>query len=136
MYLLIRGSQLMFYGSKRGGVKIYFVNYIYLEKIKKQSIIIPKPLPTIFQLYRIVVVSFISGENHPPVASHWQTLSDNVVSSTSRLSGIRTLVLICTGCIGSYISNYHTIMTAPIIGLVKIRSLKWPSAMVKVYIVL
>jgi hypothetical protein len=27
----------MFYGSKRGGVKIYFVNYIYLEKIKKQS---------------------------------------------------------------------------------------------------
>jgi len=92
------------------------------------------PLPTIFQSYRIVVVSFISGENHRPVASHWQTLSHNVVSSTSRLSGIRTLVVIGTGCIGSYISNYHAITTAPIIGLVKIRSLKWPSAMVKVYI--
>jgi hypothetical protein len=128
MYLSMRGSLLMFYGSKHGSVKIYLA--IYLEKIKKQSIIIPN---TIFQLYRIVVVSFISGENHPPVASHWQTLSDNVVSSTSRLSGIQTLVLICTD---SYISNYHTITTAPIIGLVKIRSLKWPSAMVKVYIVL
>jgi hypothetical protein len=23
-----------------------------------------------------------TGENHPPVASHWQTLSHNVVSST------------------------------------------------------
>ena len=30
------------------------------------------------------------GENHRPVASHWQTLSHNVVSSTSRLVGIRT----------------------------------------------
>ena len=58
----------MFYGSKHGGVKIYLA--IYLKKIKKQSIIIPKTLPTIFQLYRIVVVSFISGENHRPAASH------------------------------------------------------------------
>jgi hypothetical protein len=32
----------------------------------------------------------VSGENHRPVASHWQTLSHNVVSSTPRLSGIRT----------------------------------------------
>jgi hypothetical protein len=31
----MRGSIIMFYGSKHGGVKIYFV--IYLEKIKKQS---------------------------------------------------------------------------------------------------
>jgi hypothetical protein len=29
-------------------------------------------------------------ENHWPVASHWQTLSHTVVSSTPRLSGIRT----------------------------------------------
>jgi hypothetical protein len=28
--------------------------------------------------------------NHWPVASHWQTLSHNVVSSTPRLSEIRT----------------------------------------------
>ena len=30
------------------------------------------------------------GENHRPVASHRQTLSHNVVSSTPRLTGIRT----------------------------------------------
>jgi hypothetical protein len=30
------------------------------------------------------------GENHRPVASHSQTLSHNVISSTHRLSGIRT----------------------------------------------
>jgi hypothetical protein len=29
----------------------------------------------------IVAVSFIGGGNHRPVASHWQTLSHNVVSS-------------------------------------------------------
>jgi hypothetical protein len=32
----------------------------------------------------------VPGENHRPVASHRQTLSHYVVSSTSRLSGIRT----------------------------------------------
>ena len=30
----------------------------------------------------------VPGENHRPSASHWQTLSQNVVSSTPRLSGI------------------------------------------------
>ena len=29
-------------------------------------------------------------ENNPPVVSHWQTLSHNVVPSTPRLSGIQT----------------------------------------------
>jgi hypothetical protein len=46
------------------------------------------PLWTIFLLYR--GVSFIGGEKHWPAASHWQTLSHNVVSSTPRLIGIRT----------------------------------------------
>ena len=32
----------------------------------------------------------IPGENHQRAASHGQTLSHNVVSSTSRLNGIRT----------------------------------------------
>ena len=32
----------------------------------------------------------VPGENHRPAASHWQTLSHNVVSSTPCLSGIRT----------------------------------------------
>ena len=43
-----------------------------------------------------------SGENHRPVASHWQTLSHNVVSSIPRLGGIiTTLVVIGTDCTGS-----------------------------------
>jgi len=32
----------------------------------------------------------IPEENHRPVASHWQTLSHNVVWNTYRLIGIRT----------------------------------------------
>ena len=35
-------------------------------------------------------VTGVPGENHRPVASHWQTLSHNVVSSTPRISGVRT----------------------------------------------
>jgi hypothetical protein len=38
-------------------------------------------------------ISVISWENHQPVASYWQTLSHNVVSSTPRLSVIRTISL-------------------------------------------
>ena len=36
----------------------------------------------------------VPGENHRPVASHWQTLSHNVVSSTPRLSDIQTHIVI------------------------------------------
>jgi len=32
----------------------------------------------------------VPGENHRPVASHWQTLSHDALSMTPRLSGIRT----------------------------------------------
>ena len=37
----------------------------------------------------------VPGENHRPVTIHWQTLSHNVASSTSRLSGIRTHNISC-----------------------------------------
>ena len=51
-------------------------------------------------------------ENHRPVASHWQTLSHTVVSSTPHFQvwfEITTLVVIDTDCTGSYESNhdYH-----------------------------
>ena len=44
-------------------------------------------------------------ENHRPVASHWQTLSPNVV----HLAMIETRTHNITDCIGSCNSNYHTI---------------------------
>ena len=53
-------------------------------------------------------------EYHAPTRSHWQTLSHNVVSSTSRLSGIlthATSVVIGTDWKGSCKSNFHTITT-------------------------
>jgi hypothetical protein len=39
----------------------------------------------------------VPGENHRPVASHWQTLSYNVVSSTPHLSVVQTHILKNTG---------------------------------------
>jgi hypothetical protein len=50
----------------------------------------------------------VPGENHRPAASHWQTLSHDVVSSTSRLTEIRSHNFrICIDYIGSGKSNYH-----------------------------
>jgi hypothetical protein len=40
--------------------------------------------------HNVVDIEFNVHENHRPAASHWQTLSHNVVSSTPRLSGMRT----------------------------------------------
>jgi hypothetical protein len=55
--------------------------------------------------WRSVVLVEETGENHRSVASHWQTLSHLA------LSGIRTLVMTGTGCIGSHKPYYHTITT-------------------------
>jgi hypothetical protein len=60
----------------------------------------------------LVEETVVPGENHRPVASHWQTLSHNVVSYFK----LRSLVVICTDCISSCKSNYHMItnMTTPV----------------------
>ena len=47
------------------------------------------------------------GKNHWSVASHWQTLSHNVVHLA--LVEIRSHNI--SGCIGSFKSNYHTVTT-------------------------
>jgi hypothetical protein len=68
-----------------------------------------------FQQYfsYIMAVSFIGGENHQPVSSHWKTWSHNVVSSTPchEWVPITTLAVISTDCTGGCKSNYHTITT-------------------------
>jgi hypothetical protein len=65
----------------------------------------------------------VSGENLWLVASHWQTLSHNVISSTPRHER-HSNSLIVTDCTGSCKSHYHTITstTAPI----DIRFICWP----------
>jgi hypothetical protein len=63
----------------------------------------------------------VPRENHRPVASHWQTLSHNVVSTTSRhewgstshLSG-DTQRVIGNNYSGSCKFNYHTTTTAQV----------------------
>jgi hypothetical protein len=67
--------------------------------------------------WRSVLLVEESGENHRPVAGHWQTLSQNAVHLA--LIKIRTHNIsgqIGTDCIGSCKSNYHTIaaMAAPL----------------------
>ena len=60
----------------------------------------------------LVDETVVPGENHRSVASHWQTLSHNVVSSTPRLSVITTtkapeLALVsynCTLCVNMCIT--------------------------------
>jgi hypothetical protein len=54
----------------------------------------------------------VPWENHWPAASHWQTLSHNVVSSTPRQGGefeLTMLVVIGTDCADRCKSNYNTI---------------------------
>ena len=57
----------------------------------------------------------VLGENHRPVASHWQTLSHNIVSSTPRDLNSQPYLwlMICTDCTCNCKSNYHTTTTTP-----------------------
>jgi len=68
-----------------------------------------------WRLALLVEETAVPGENHRPVASHWQNLSYNVVSSTPAGFELTTLVVIDTDYIGSYKYNYHasTTTTAP-----------------------
>ena len=73
----------------------------------------------LWQSVLLVEETRVPGENRWTVASHWQTLSLDVVEYTSSWVGFKLLILVvmCTDFIGSCKSNYHTItaMTAPLL---------------------
>jgi hypothetical protein len=62
-----------------------------------------------WQLVLLVEETGVPGENHRPAASHWQTWSHSVVSSTSRQD--TTLVVSGTGYIGICKSNNYAMPT-------------------------
>ena len=62
-----------------------------------------------WQLVLLVEETGVPGENHRPAASHWQTWSHSVVSSTSRQD--TTLVVSGTGCTGICKSNNYAMPT-------------------------
>jgi hypothetical protein len=78
----------------------YYEILVLMDYLLKKTILCKTSLYIIAILIIISVISWrlvllvdetgVSGENHRPAASHWQTLSHNVVSSTPRLSGIWT----------------------------------------------
>ena len=65
------------------------------------------PLSTTFQLYQISWQSVLlveeTGENHRPASSHRQTLSHNVVSSTTRHEQDSNYVRLSTFVLGKFI---------------------------------
>jgi hypothetical protein len=70
--------------KKNWGVKVMVFNDTFnnISVISWQSVLLVKK-------------NEVPGENHQPAASHWQTLTNNIVSSTPRLSGIWTHNISC-----------------------------------------
>jgi hypothetical protein len=68
---------------------------------------------TSLQSVFLVEEAGVSGENHQPATSHWQTFKYHIMLYTSPWAGFKltTLVVICTDWTSSCKSNYHTITT-------------------------
>ena len=75
-----------------GDVRNQFANKRHcMSKMVKHWIVLPCKC-AVWRSVLLIEEIRVSGENQRPVASHWQTLSHNVVSSTTRLSDIRTYI--------------------------------------------
>ena len=76
-----------------GDVRNKFANKQHcMSKMVKHWIVLPCKC-AVWRSDLLIEEIGVSGENQRPVASHWQTLSHNVVSSTTRLVG--GLLFIC-----------------------------------------
>ena len=117
------------------GCQVMAKAHLWQDELKKQIHGFGYGIWCHFQKYfsDIVTVSFIGGgtkvstENHHHVASHWQILSHNVVSSTlghERYSKLTTLVVIGADCTGSCKSNYHTIRNKTVL-ITLLKCLLW-----------
>ena len=93
-----------------------YIILLYRNALEVWSMMFNATFNNISVIWRSVLLVEETGvprEKHWPAAGHWLTLSHNVVSSTPACVGfeLTTLVVICTDCIGSCKSNYHTSMT-------------------------
>ena len=96
-------SQLCkFYAWRGWVVMVFYAIFNNISVISWQSVL-------------LVEETRVPEENHRSVASHWQTLSHNVVSSTPAWAGFKLTTLVVIGTdlhtIGIYKSSYHTITT-------------------------
>ena len=76
--------------------------------------------------WRSVLLAEETGENHRPAASHWQTLSHKVASSTTRHVCDMNWLVIGTDCTSSCKSNCHMITTTTAPQLVFKACSFWP----------
>jgi hypothetical protein len=114
LLVTVLGVRLMLFNHQ--SVLLVTVQGVRLMLFNHQSVLLVTVLGVRFMLFNYQSVLLVEEtEVHRPVASHWQTLSQYVVSNTPRhewgSNSQLNLVVIGTNCIGSYKSNYHTIMT-------------------------
>jgi hypothetical protein len=70
-------NKLIWFSNRSSGTDMYVGVMVFNATFNNISVIS-------WQSVLIVEESGVSGENHQPVASHWQILSHNVVLITSR----------------------------------------------------